>query len=309
MTQSSPLCRIGTRGSPLALKQVEIVRALLMAAHGLGEADFEVVALRTTGDRVLDRPLADAGGKGLFTKEIDEALLNGRVDLAVHSAKDVPTFLPGGIALTAYPSRDDARDVLVSSRNATLENLPVGAIVGTSSIRRQALVKRMRPDLSIRSMRGNVETRIHKIDTGEFDATVLAFAGLQRLGLGGRAHIKLDPFVFPPATGQGAIAIAIRAKDERMARFVAAIDHAPTNIALTTERAFLAALDGSCRSPIAGHAQIKAGRLHFYGLVIAPDGSGAVDTTREGLPANAAAMGTDAGNELRARVAPGVLGA
>lgn len=309
MTQSSPLYRIGTRGSPLALKQVEIVRALLVAAHGLGEADFEVVALRTTGDRVLDRPLADAGGKGLFTKEIDEALLSGRVDLAVHSAKDVPTFLPAGVALAAYPPRDDARDVLVSLRNATLENLPKGAVVGTSSIRRQALVKRMRPDLSIRFMRGNVETRLSKIESGEFDATVLAFAGLQRLGLAGRPHVKLDPSVFPPAIGQGAIAIAIRANDTRMTSFVAAIDYAPTNIALTTERAFLTALDGSCRSPIAGHAQIKAGRLHFYGLVIAPDGSGAVDTRREGLLADGAAMGTDAGNELRARVRPGVLGA
>jgi len=216
MTQSSRPYRIGTRGSPLAIKQTEIVRDLLARAHNLPLSEFEIVALRTTGDRVLDRPLADAGGKGLFTKEIDEALLSGKVDLAVHSAKDVPTFLADGIKLSAYPPRDDPRDVLVSKGSATLEGLARGAIVGTSSIRRQALVKRLRPDLNIKLMRGNIGTRLDKISSGEFDAAVLALAGLTRLGHQNRAHVTLDPATFPPSVGQGAIAIAIRSADERM---------------------------------------------------------------------------------------------
>jgi len=307
MAQSSHSYRIGTRSSPLAIRQTEIVRAQLTAAHNLNPSDFEIVALRTTGDRVLDRPLADAGGKGLFTKEIDEALLSGKVDMAVHSAKDVPTFLAEGLVLAAYPPRDDPGDVLVSEGAATLETLPQGAIVGTSSIRRQALVKRVRPDLTIKLMRGNVETRLDKIARGEFDAAVLAFAGLMRLGHERRTHIKLDPAIFPPAVGQGAIAIEIRANDERMTRFVAAIDHRPTNIALVAERAFLAALDGSCRAPIAGYARIVDERVYFYGLVIAPDGTGAVETTREGPISDAAELGTDAGKELRIRAPAGVL--
>lgn len=309
MAQSSHPYRIGTRGSPLAIRQTEIVRALLASAHKLDPSDFEVVAVRTTGDRVLDRPLADAGGKGLFTKEIDEALLSGKVDLAVHSAKDVPTFLAEGITLAAYPARDDPRDVLVSEQAVTLETLPRGATVGTSSIRRQALVKRLRPDLTVKLMRGNVETRLNKIAKGEFDAAVLALAGLKRLGHENRPYAMLDPANFPPAVGQGAIAIAIRADDDRMSRFVTAIDHKPTNIALSVERAFLAALDGSCRAPIAGHARIVNERVHFYGLVIAPDGTGAVETTREGPVGDAEQLGADAGKELRARAPAGVLDA
>lgn len=285
------------------------MRALLASAHKLDPSDFEVVAVRTTGDRVLDRPLADAGGKGLFTKEIDEALLSGKVDLAVHSAKDVPTFLAEGITLAAYPARDDPRDVLVSEQAVTLETLPRGATVGTSSIRRQALVKRLRPDLTVKLMRGNVETRLNKIAKGEFDAAVLALAGLKRLGHENRPYAMLDPANFPPAVGQGAIAIAIRADDDRMSRFVTAIDHKPTNIALSVERAFLAALDGSCRAPIAGHARIVNERVHFYGLVIAPDGTGAVETTREGPVGDAEQLGADAGKELRARAPAGVLDA
>jgi hydroxymethylbilane synthase len=309
MTQSLHPYRIGTRGSPLAIKQTEIVRAQLAAIHSLDLSDFEIVALRTTGDRILDRPLADAGGKGLFTKEIDEALLSGKVDFAVHSAKDVPTFLTEGMSLAAYPPRDDPRDVLVSEQLATLETLPRGAVVGTSSIRRQALVKRLRPDLTIKLMRGNVETRLNKIAKGEFDAAVLAFAGLKRLGHENRVHVTLDPVTFPPAVGQGAIAIAVRANDDRMSRFVAAIDDKPTNIALSAERAFLAVLDGSCRAPIAGHARIMDERVHFYGLVISPDGTGAVETTREGPVGDAERLGADAGTELRARAPVGVLDA
>jgi hydroxymethylbilane synthase len=306
MKPSSPI-RIGTRGSPLALAQTEVVRSLLLAAHG--DLAIEIVAIRTTGERLLDRSLADAGGKGLFTTEIDEALLAGRIELAVHSAKDVPTLLAPGIRLAAFPPRDDARDALVSEEVDSLESLPAGAVVGTSSIRREALVKRLRPDLSIKLMRGNVGTRLQKVAAKEFDAAILALAGLKRLGLESQASVPLDPATFPPSVGQGAITIAIREGDERAERLAAAIDHAPTSIALAAERAFLAALDGSCRAPIAGHARINGGRLVLYGLVIAPDGTGAVETTREGPVGDAVALGRDAGEELRARAPAGVLDA
>ena len=306
MKPSSPI-HIGTRASPLALAQTEIVRGLLLAAHG--DLAFEVVTIRTSGERLLDRPLADAGGKGLFTKELDEALLAGRIDLAVHSAKDVPTVLAPGIRLAAFPPREDVRDVLVSTKADSLESLPAGAVVGTSAIRRQALVKRLRPDLSVKLLRGNVGTRLQKVAAREFDAAILALAGLKRLGLESHARTPLDPAVFPPSVGQGAIAIAIREGDERMQRFVAAIDHAPTSIALAAERAFLAALDGSCRAPIGGYTTISGARIALYGLVIAPDGTGAVKTTREGPVGDAAALGRDAGEELRARAPAGVLDA
>jgi hydroxymethylbilane synthase len=309
MTQSTTRIRIGTRGSPLALRQAEMVRDLLARAHGLELAAFEIVPLKTTGDRVLDRPLADVGGKGLFTKEIDEALLSGRVDLGVHSAKDVPTFLPEGILLAAYPEREDPRDVLVSARAASLAELPERAVVGTSSVRRQGLVLRARPDVSIKLLRGNVGTRLDKVARGEFDAAVLALAGMRRLGLEQHPHAPLDPVIFPPSVGQGAIAVAIRADDTETARVVAAINDAPTAVALLAERAFLAVLDGSCRAPIGGHARIEGDRLYFSGLVIAPDGTGAVETTREGYVADAEALGADAGEELRARAPAGVLDA
>jgi hydroxymethylbilane synthase len=309
MAQSTERFRIGTRGSPLALKQAEIVRDLLAKAHGLELAAFEIVPLKTTGDRVLDRPLADAGGKGLFTKEIDDALLTNRVDLGVHSAKDVPTFLPDGISLAAFPEREDPRDVLVSS-HAGLVKLPKGAVVGTSSVRRQALVLRARPDVSIKLLRGNVGTRLDKVARGEFDAAVLAAAGLRRLGLlAQQAHVPLDPLSFPPSPGQGAIGIAIRTDDVETAALAAKINDAPTKVALTAERAFLAALDGSCRAPIGGHARIEGDRIYFSGLVISPDGSSAVETAREGNIADAETIGRDAGQELRARAPAGVLDA
>jgi len=306
MSSDKPI-RIGTRGSPLALAQTEVVRALLVDTHG--RLSFEVVPIRTTGERILDRPLAEAGGKGLFTKEIDEALIGGRVDLAVHSAKDVPTFLAPGMRLAAYPPREDARDALISAKAGSLAALPAGAVVGTSSIRREALVRRLRPDLSVKLLRGNVETRVQKTLAGGYDAAILALGGLKRLGLEMKASAPLDPVTFPPSVGQGAIAVAIREDDARIAELVRAIDHAPTSTALAAERAFLAALDGSCRAPIAGHAEVTGDRLKFYGLVIAPDGTGAADTTREGALADAAALGRDAGEELRARAPAGVLDA
>jgi hydroxymethylbilane synthase len=299
--------RIGTRGSPLARAQTDIVRARLAVTNRLDPAAIEVVAISTSGDAVRDRPLAEAGGKGLFTKEIEEALLAGKIDLAVHSAKDVPTFLPKGLVLAAFPERADPRDAFVSDNFARLEDLPAGAVVGSASVRREALVRRLRPDVAVKLLRGNVNTRLEKVASGAFDAAVLALAGLERLGLSARAKEVLDPEVFPPSVGQGAIAIEIRAGDEEAARLAAAIDDVPTATALAAERAFLAELDGSCRTPIAGHARIVKGRLRFHGLVISPDGREAVETAREGLPSDAAQLGADAGRELKSRAPAGVL--
>jgi hydroxymethylbilane synthase len=303
MAQSSgaPLLRIGTRGSPLALAQANEVRARLAATHGFDEAQIELRAIRTTGDRIQDRPLADAGGKGLFTKEIEEALLEGAIDLAVHSAKDLPTWLPEGLALVACPPREDVRDVFVSRKAATLQALPPGATIGTASLRRQALVKRLRPDLAVVPFRGNVETRLRKLDDGVVDATVLALAGLKRLGRADAATAMLSTDEFPPAVGQGAIAIEARAGDTRAHELVRAINHADTMTALTAERAFLAALDGSCRTPIAGLALIERDRLTFRGLIIRPDGTETHETTRVGARAEAAELGADAGRELKRR--------
>jgi hydroxymethylbilane synthase len=299
--------RIGTRGSPLARAQTDIVRARLAVTNRLDPAAIEVVAISTSGDAVRDRPLAEAGGKGLFTKEIEEALLAGKIDLAVHSAKDVPTFLPKGLVLAAFPERADPRDAFVSDNFARLEDLPAGAVVGSASVRREALVRRLRPDVAVKLLRGNVNTRLEKVASGAFDAAVLALAGLERLGLSARAKEVLDPEVFPPSVGQGAIAIEIRTGDEEAARLAAAIDDVPTATALAAERAFLAELDGSCRTPIAGHARIVKGRLRFHGLVISPDGREAVETAREGLPSDAARLGADAGRELKSRAPAGVL--
>jgi hydroxymethylbilane synthase len=306
MTDRSRL-RIGTRGSPLARAQTDIVRARLVAANRLDPAAIEVVTISTSGDAVRDRPLAEAGGKGLFTKEIEEALLSGEIDLAVHSAKDVPTFLPEGLVLAAFPERADPRDAFVSDNFARLEDMPAGAVVGSASVRREALVRRLRPDVVVKLLRGNVNTRLEKVANGAFDAAVLALAGLERLGLSARAKEVLDPEIFPPSVGQGAIAIEIRAGDAKAATLAAAIDDAPTSTALAAERAFLAELDGSCRTPIAGHARIVKGRLRFHGLVISPDGREAVETAREGLPADAARLGADAGRELKIRAPAGVL--
>ena len=300
---ASPL-RIGTRGSPLALAQAAAVRAQLVAAHGLDPADIELRSIRTTGDRIQDRPLAEAGGKALFTKEIEEALLAGEIDLAVHSAKDMPTILPEGLVLAACLEREDARDVFISRAAQSLADLPRGASVGTASLRRQAQVKRQRPDLKIQTLRGNVETRLRKLDAGEVDATLLALAGLKRLGLAHAATAVLEVDEFLPAVGQGAIAIEVRTDNDRIRALLAAIDHADTSTALQAERAFLAVLDGSCRTPIAGHATLTGGTLFFRGMIIRPDGSEAHETTRQGKIADATALGADAGRELKSRAAP-----
>ena len=292
--------RIGTRGSPLALAQAGMVRARL-AASGLAAEAIELRTIRTTGDAIQDRPLAEAGGKGLFTKEIEEALIAGAIDLAVHSAKDLPTELPRGLTIAAVLPREDPRDVFISRRARTLRELPRGATVGTASLRRQALVKRLRPDLAVVTFRGNVETRLRKLDQGAVDATLLALAGLKRLGLADAATAILDIDEFLPAVGQGIIAIEVRADDAATRALLDHVNAADDLTALTAERAFLTVLEGSCRTPIAGHAQVHAGRLAFRGLIAKPDGSQTFECTREGAAAEAAALGSDAGRELRRR--------
>ena len=297
----STLLRIGTRGSPLALAQAGEVRDRLAAAHGWPPGTIALCVIRTTGDTIQDRSLADAGGKGLFTKEIEQALIDGAIDLAVHSAKDMPTFLPGGLTLAACLPREDVRDAFISRKANTLSALPAGSLVGTASPRRQAQVLRLRSDLRVATFRGNVETRLRKLDDGAADATLLALAGLKRLGLENAATAVLPVEQFLPAVGQGAIALETRAEDRRTRDLVASIDHSDTMTALAVERAFLAVLDGSCRTPIAGHAALADGSVRFHGMILRPDGSEAHEASRTGSARDAVALGADAGRELKAR--------
>ena len=295
--------RIGTRGSTLALWQAGAVRDTLVARHGFPSTSIEIVPMRTSGDRIQDRALLEAGGKGLFTKEIEEALRAGQVDLAVHSAKDMQTFLPEGLAIGAYLEREDVRDALVSPVASDIAELPVGALVGTASLRREALVRRVRPDLRIGLLRGNVPTRLRKLDAGEFHATLLAAAGLHRLGLEDRITAYLHPDQFPPACGQGAVAVECRADDHRMHDLLAAIDHAATALAVSCERAFLATLDGSCRTPVAGFAQLDGDRLAFKGMLLSSDGSRAYEAALTGVARSsheAEAIGREAGRAVLA---------
>ncbi|MFL5003544.1 MAG: hydroxymethylbilane synthase [Xanthobacteraceae bacterium] len=300
MAQSTALS-IGTRGSPLALAQAREVRACIAAAYAIDPETIELRVIRTSGDMVQDRPLTEIGGKGLFTKEIDQALIDGAVDLAVHSAKDLPTVLPLELAIVGYLPREDARDAFISRKAKTLAALAAGAVVGTASLRRQAMVKRLRPDLRVALFRGNVETRLRKLDEGVVDATLLAMAGLNRLGRADAATSVLGIDAFPPAVGQGAIAICARADNDRIRELLQLIVHPDTGSALAAERAFLAVLDGSCRTPIAGHAVVNGGNLQFYGLILRPDGSAGLETMRHGDSAQAAALGADAGAELKSR--------
>ena len=299
--QGDIVLRIGTRGSPLALAQAREVRAKLCAAHGFAPDSIEIVVIRTTGDAIQDRPLSEAGGKGLFTKEIEVALLGGAVDLAVHSGKDVPTWRPDGLVLAAWLPREDVRDVFISPKAAHFRDLPKGAVVGTASLRRQAMVRRLRPDLNVISFRGNVETRLRKLQDGEADATLLAFAGLKRLNLISAVTSLLETDEFLPAVGQGAISIEARQNDARVLALLAPLNDAATQIALTCERAFLAVLDGSCRTPIGGHCIIDGARIRFRGLVVSPDGREAHEVLREGAAIDAAAIGAEAGRDLRTR--------
>ena len=280
-----------------------MVRDALAAAHGLAPEAIAIEPIRTTGDRITGSLVA-AGGKGLFTKEIEEALIARRIDLAVHSSKDLPAEMPHGLTLAAFLEREDPRDAFVSRKAANLAALPGGATIGTSSPRRQALVLRIRPDVKVVALRGNVETRLRRLEEGAADATLLALAGLKRLGRAGDATAVFDADEFLPAVGQGAIGIQIRADDERTRALLAPINHAATAVALAAERAFLAALEGTCRTPIAGHATVANGGLRFHGMIVKPDGSEAFETSRTGPLADAAALGDDAGHELKSRAGP-----
>lgn len=299
---------IGTRGSPLALAQAHEVQGRLAAALDLSTDALALSVIKTTGDMIQDRALSEAGGKGLFTKELDVALLDGRIDLAVHSAKDLPTELPEGLIIAGFLPREDVRDVFVSTRVGTLAELPPGAVVGSASLRRQAQVLRLRPDLKVTLLRGNVGTRLAKIEAGEIHATLLALAGLKRLGLADKATAILTTDDFLPAIGQGAIAIMARGDDVPTREALLRITHPETGVALAAERAFLRVLDGSCRTPIAGHATVSDGQVHFRGLLLAPDGSEAVAVERRGAPAEAHDLGEDAGREIVARARPSLLG-
>jgi hydroxymethylbilane synthase len=293
--------RIGTRGSPLALVQAALVQARLATRHNLDPAQIDIRIIKTSGDRIQDRNLADIGGKGLFTKELEEALQANEIDLAVHSMKDVATRLPDGLIIAAILDREDPRDAFISLKYASIDDMPAGAVLGTSSLRRQAQLLAARPDLKVVPFRGNVQTRLTKLAEGVADATFLAVAGLNRLGMADRITKALPIDVLLPACAQGAVGIEIRANDQRTAALVAPLDHPDTHDAVRCERAFLLRLDGSCRTPIAGHATIDAtGQLTFNGEVLADDGADRRTIARQGPRASASSIGDAAGLALLA---------
>jgi hydroxymethylbilane synthase len=298
--------RIGTRGSPMAVYQAGLVRDRLQSLHpGLAaEGQVEMVPIRTTGDRVQNRLLAEIGGKGLFTKEIEEALVDARIDLAVHSLKDMETVLPDGLVIGCVLRRDDPRDVLVSRTGAALRDLPEGSRIGSASLRRRAQLLRDRGDLDIVPIRGNVDTRLNKLAAGEVDALVLALCGLERLGRAAAATEILTPERMLPAVGQGALAIECRADDSALRQLLAPLNDPESAACVTAERAMLAALDGSCRTPIAGLAAINGDRLTLDALLLAPDGSAERRGRGTGLSAEAAAIGNEVGERLRRGAGP-----
>ena len=298
--------KLGTRGSKLALVQAEMVRAGLAAK---GFPAVEIVVLKTSGDRIQDKSLADSGGKGLFTKELEEALLDERIDIAVHSMKDVPVAIPVGLAISALLPREDPRDAFISNTWKSLSELPKGAVFGTSSVRRHAQVQRVRPDLQIKLLRGNVDTRLAKLDAGDYDAMLLAVAGLKRLGLSNRITSYLDTKDWLPALAQGAVGIEIRETDTHAREITSQLNDLATEVALNCERAFQFALDGSCRTSIGGLATYENNVLRFRGEVLAPDGSDSVETSFEKNlghePRNhAEQLGRQAGEALKPRAKP-----
>lgn len=287
---------IATRGSALALWQAEHIRDRLVARHpGL---TVELLVLRTRGDVILDVPLARVGGKGLFVREIEDALLTGTADLAVHSMKDVPMFLPEGLTLGAMPRREVRTDMFLSERFPSLDSLPEGSVLGTSSLRRQAQVLAARPDVRVEMLRGNVETRLRRMKEGRFDAIILASAGIRRLGLSAACEQELAPPEFLPAVGQGALGLEMRADRADLLELTAFMDHAPTRVCVEAERAFLAGLDGGCQVPIAAYAVLDGERLCLEGMVAEPDGSVVLRRKREGAASDAAALGGRLAGEL-----------
>ena len=306
-TPARPL-KIGTRGSPLALWQAHEVRRCLMEAFALPEAAFDVVVIKVTGDQVQDKALREIGGKGLFTREIEEALLDGSIDIAVHSMKDMPTLQPEGLVLDCYLPRADVRDGFVSHRFASIADLPHGATVGSSSLRRRAQLGLRRPDLRLVEFRGNVQTRMKKLEDGVADATFLAMAGLNRLGMGGVARGAIAPEEMLPAVAQGAIGVERRVSDARVAGMLDRIHDRETGLQLAAERAFLLRLDGSCQTPIAGLALVEGDELWLRGEILRPDGSASVTGERRGPVADGAAIGTALAEELLTRAGPGFFG-
>ena len=306
-TPAQPL-KIGTRGSPLALWQAHEVRRCLMEVFALPEAAFEVVVIKVTGDQVQDKALREIGGKGLFTREIEEALLDGGIDIAVHSMKDMPTLQPEGLVLDCYLPRADVRDGFVSAKYASIADLPHGATVGSSSLRRRAQLGLRRPDLKLVEFRGNVQTRMKKLEDGVADATFLAMAGLNRLGMGGVARGAIAPEEMLPAVAQGAIGVERRVSDARVAAMLDRIHDRETGLQLAAERAFLLRLDGSCQTPIAGLALVDGDELWLRGEILRPDGSASVAGERRGPVADGAAIGTALAEELLTRAGPGFFG-
>ena len=299
-TPTSPL-RIGTRGSPLALAQAYETRARLMAAFDLPEVAFEIVVIKTTGDAVLDRPLKEIGGKGLFTREIEDDLLSGKIDIAVHSMKDMPVEQPQGLLLDTYLPREDVRDAFVSLKAKGIADLAEGETVGTSSLRRRAQILNRRPDLNVVEFRGNVQTRLKKLDAGVATCTFLAMAGLNRLGLDAVPATGIATEDMLPAVAQGAIGIERRGDDARVAEMLAAIHDTPTGQRLACERAYLAQLDGSCETPIAGLAELDGGTVHFRAEILRPDGSEALSDTETSTIEDATEMGRAVADRLTAR--------
>jgi hydroxymethylbilane synthase len=291
--------RIGTRGSRLAIIQAEEVKSRLLATLDIDPAQIEIVTIVTSGDRFKDRNLTEIGGKGLFTKEIEEALESRTIDLAVHSMKDLPAYLPHGLVIAGLLPREDARDAFVSQAARSIDDLRRGARIGSSSVRRTAQIKRRRTDLVFAGFRGNVDTRLKKLKAGEVEATLLACAGLNRLGLQSEITCAIDVKDMLPALAQGAIGVEMRADDHLLRGVINTINDEATAIAIGCERAFLKELDGSCKTPIAGHAHISEGRLYFRGETLTPDGSQVFTAAREGSPAEAEAMGKDAGEEVK----------
>lgn len=303
-TPASPL-KIGTRGSPLALAQAYETRRRLEVAFDLTDACFEIVVIKTTGDKIIDRPLKEIGGKGLFTREIEQDLLSGAIDIAVHSMKDMPVEQPAGLLLETYLPREDVRDAFVSHAHQRLEDLPAGTVVGTSSLRRKAQLQHKRPDLTVVEFRGNVQTRLKKLEDGVAACTFLAMAGLNRLDMSHVANSAIDTEQMLPAVAQGAIGIERRANDESTAAMLSAIHDTPTGQRLAAERAFLAELDGSCETPIAGLAELNGSQLRLRGEVLRPDGSEAIGDDVTGPIESGAEMGREMARKLLAQAGDG----
>lgn len=300
-----PVLSIGTRGSPLALAQAHETRDRLLQAHpALREDQIAIRVIKTTGDQIQDRALAEAGGKGLFTKEIEEALLSGEIDLAVHSMKDMPTALPAGLMMGAYLPREDVRDALLAVQPMSLSDIPQGATVGTASLRRKAFLLARRPDLKVVTFRGNVQTRLRKLEEGVVTATFLAMAGLNRLKIAPPGMRVLQTDEMLPAVAQGCIGIECRENDPRVLDYLKPLDDAATRMRVEAERALLAVLDGSCRTPIAALAELDGVGLRLRGAIARPDGTDLIEIERRGNARDGVKLGEDAGAELRSRIGP-----